>query len=360
MAEEVEPEEAEDILADIRSLLQKERKEKVASVFYFTYPVDGTKKTITEGTTEINFFDGEVHLAAGSDEVLTDTLQRRGLDFVRSLFIETDKEIKVNLDDKSKYPVPADGLFALGHQTFQRASLTATEDTKITLWASTNPEALLAWIKYRLKIEPISIFPQQLYYLQSFGSEDYTFDKAYTHGLFRQPQPTNLDQHATEQSSLDYHESANLTNTASAEVISDKEYILKEARKADTVIEGPCEIGLQLRIRGDGTYETSLDKVRVNLYKRDLSGNDTAIISNLEYDFDTAPTHSADSWDEKIGIKLHSNITKTTLKSADKLVLKVEVFAFVDNASATDNKVRLYFSRGSGESYLYLPKDEVC
>ena len=356
MAEEEE--DAEDILKGIRDLLQKERKEKDAPVFYMTYPVDGSKKTITEGTTEINFYDGEVHLANGSDEFLTDTLQARGLDFVRSLFIETNKEIKLGLDDKSKYPVPADGLFAIGHQTFQRASLTATEDTKITLWASTNEEALLAWIRYRLKLEPISIFPQQLYYLQSFGSEDYTFDKAYTHGMFRQPQPTNLDKHETEQTLLDYKKSSNITATSSTEVISDFEFILKEARKADTVIEGPCAIGLQLRIRSDGALATTtLDKVRVNLYKRDSSGNDTVIIENREYEWDTAQTHAANSWDDKIGAKIHENITKTTLKKDDKLVLKIDVFAHV-SAAGTNMAARLYFSRGSSESYVYLPIDE--
>lgn len=205
----------------------------------------------------------------------------------------------------------------------------------------------------------VPLFLQQLYYLQSFGSDSYTFDKAYTHGMFRDPQPTNLDAHATEQTLLDYKVSSNITNTTSAEVITDFEFILEEPNKADMVIEGPCTIGMQLRIRGDGTYETSLDKVRLTLFKRDTSGNDVATsLENKDYEFGTAITHSADSWDDMVAIKLRDSITKTTLKKADRLVLRVEVFAHVDNVSATDNLVRIYFSRGSAESYVYIPISE--
>lgn len=203
-----------------------------------------------------------------------------------------------------------------------------------------------------------SFFKQVLFYLQSFGSENYTHDQAYTHGMFRSPQPTNLDLHATEQTLLDYKESLNITGTSEAEVISDFEFVMPEARERETIIQGPCEIGLQLRIRGDGTYTTYLTKVRINLFKRTSAGVDTAIITDAEFDLDTEVSHSADSWDDMIGIKLHSAITETVLLAADRLVLRVDVFGYVSNASATDNKIRLYFSRGSAESYMYLPIDE--
>jgi hypothetical protein len=176
--------------------------------------------------------------------------------------------------------------------------------------------------------------------------------------MFRSPQPTNLDLHATEQTLLDYKESLNITGTSEAEVISDFEFVMPEARERETIIQGPCEIGLQLRIRGDGTYTTYLTKARVNLFKRTSAGVDTAIITNAEFDLDTEVSHSADSWDDMIGIKLHSAIAETVLLAADRLVLRVEVFGYVSNASATDNKIRLYFSRGSAESYMYLPIDE--
>lgn len=199
-------------------------------------------------------------------------------------------------------------------------------------------------------------FPHRLLlYLQSFGSEDYSFDQSYALGLFRSPQPTNLDTHSTDQSDLDYKESANITATSETEVLQDIEFILSEARLRETVLEGACDIALQLKIRADGTYTTYLSKVRVSLFSRDEDGNDTAILSNKTYTFDTPVSHSANSWDDLVAIKLHENISRTVLPDNHRLVLRVEVFGYVSDASATNNKVRLYFSRGSAESYVLLP-----
>jgi len=199
-------------------------------------------------------------------------------------------------------------------------------------------------------------FPHRLLlYLQSFGSEDYSFDQSYALGLFRSPQPTNLDTHSTDQSDLDYKESSNITATSETEVLQDIEFILSEARLRETVLEGACDIALQLKIRADGTYTTYLSKVRVSLFSRDEDGNDTAILSNKTYTFDTPVSHSANSWDDMVAIKLHENISRTVLPDNHRLVLRVEVFGYVSSASATNNKVRLYFSRGSAESYVLLP-----
>jgi len=199
-------------------------------------------------------------------------------------------------------------------------------------------------------------FPHRvLLYLQSFASEDYSFDQSYALGLFRSPQPTNLDTHSTDQADLDYKESANITATSETEVLQDIEFILSEPRLHDSIIEGLCDIGLQLRIRADGTYTTYLSKVRVSLYSRDQSGNDTAILSNKTYTLDTPVSHSADSWDDMVAIKFHENIARTVVPDDNRLVLRVEVFGYVSDASATNNKVRLYFSRGSAESYILLP-----
>ena len=194
-----------------------------------------------------------------------------------------------------------------------------------------------------------------LLYLQSFASEDYSFDKSYSYGLFRSPQPSNLDKHETEQSGLDYVESSNITNTSEDEILGDIEFILSEARLRELVLEGTAEIAAQLRICADGTYTTYLTKVRANLFRRDSDGNDTAILSNKIYDFDTNVSHSADGWDDKVAIKIHADISRAVVPQDERLVLRLEVFGYVSNASASNNKCRLYFSRGSTDSYLILP-----
>lgn len=209
------------------------------------------------------------------------------------------------------------------------------------------------------KEEIETILPQRLYYLQSLGSLDFVHDKAYTHAILRTPQPTNLDKHEAGQSLLDYKESSNITDIETAEVITDFEFIDIEDRKGDTIVFGPFMVGLQLRIRGDGTYTTFMDSVRVTLFSRTSAGSDTTIFTST-FTWDTAPSHSADSWDDKVGAALRGNIPKKyTIDKNSRLVLRVEVFAHASSASATDNLVRLYFSRGSSESYIYLPMDEV-
>ena len=145
MAEEVE-EEVEDILKEIRDLLLKERKEK--EVFtYFTYPANGGTKEITE-TLEINVYTGEV-FADGTEEYLSGSLQRHGLEYARSLFIRTDKAIKIQLDDGGQITISASKVLLWGNIEFQRVMLTipsASSPADIAVLVSNKPDtAFLNW-----------------------------------------------------------------------------------------------------------------------------------------------------------------------------------------------------------------------
>ena len=142
MAEEVE-EEAEDILKGIRDLLQKEREEK-DTIFEITYPPEGGTKTITEGTTEIHLYTGEVFLADGTEEKVSQSLRSYGVEYARSLFIETTKAIVLQLDDGGKHTVEKLETILWNHlKPFQRISITATESTNIKVVASTSPNIIL-------------------------------------------------------------------------------------------------------------------------------------------------------------------------------------------------------------------------
>ena len=209
------------------------------------------------------------------------------------------------------------------------------------------------------KVDDVTIkrnsIPNEIYFvLQSLGSGAYTHNASFDHAMLSNPVNSNLDNNNFNQSLLDYKESTNITSVTKTEVISDYEFIALEDRLTNTILNGTAEIGLQLAIRGDGTYITTLDEVRLNLFKRTSGGVDTAIITDKLYTFDTGPTYTANENDDKIGVKTYSDIAETTLNEADRLVLRVEVFAHVNNASATNNKARLYFSRGSYESYMIV------
>ena len=139
MAEE---EEVEDILKGIRDLLQKEREEK-DNVFEITYPPEGGTKTITEGTTEINLYTGEVFLE-DSEEKISQSLRSYGVESARSLFIDTTKAIVLQLDDGGKHTVEKLETILWNHlKPFQRISITATESTNIKVVVSTDPNMVL-------------------------------------------------------------------------------------------------------------------------------------------------------------------------------------------------------------------------
>ena len=137
MAEEVE-EEAEDILKGIRDLIKGD------PAIYMTYPPEGGTKTIVEGSTELNIYTGEVFLADGTEEHLSDSLQRYTVNYARSLVIETNKEIKIQLDDGGKLTIGA-GKIILWNNTkpFQRIMITATESTNIKVVVSNDPNMVL-------------------------------------------------------------------------------------------------------------------------------------------------------------------------------------------------------------------------
>jgi len=143
MAEE---EEAEDILASIRDLLLKERKEK-EDVYDITYPPEGGEKTITE-TLEINVYTGDAY-ADGTEEHLSKSLRSVGVQYAQSVVIDADKPIVVQLDDGGKRTVDADKIYAKSHTKFQRVLIDVSGSTKIKFWASTNPDASLEFSKTR-------------------------------------------------------------------------------------------------------------------------------------------------------------------------------------------------------------------
>ena len=141
MAEEEE--EVEGILKGIRDLLQKEREEK-DKVFEVTYPPEGGSKTITAGTLDIDVYTGQIFLPNGDEEFFSNSLQRCGVEYARSLFIETTKAIVLQLDDGGKHTVEKLETILWNHlKPFQRISITATESTNIKVVASTDPNMVL-------------------------------------------------------------------------------------------------------------------------------------------------------------------------------------------------------------------------
>lgn len=114
---------------------------------YFTYPKDGTKKEIPVGDTKINFNQGEISLPDGTTEQLHSSLRQEEEEWIRSVFIETNKDIKVWLDEGSLTPIAQDDYIIIPHINFKVLWIRATEASEIAVWASTDPNGVIKKIK---------------------------------------------------------------------------------------------------------------------------------------------------------------------------------------------------------------------
>lgn len=130
---------------ELKSMSFTPRKERIFT--YFTYPLTGERKTVPAGTTKIDFYKGVVTLPDGTRETLSDSLEARKEFLVRSVFVETDKAIKVKLDDYGKIPVDAEDFLLMTWINFKTLWIYTTETTNISAEACTNPEAILRKLK---------------------------------------------------------------------------------------------------------------------------------------------------------------------------------------------------------------------
>ena len=110
---------------------------------YFTYPVDGTEKTLPAGRTRIDFYKGEVTLPDGTTENLLTSLEQEDDTHVRGAYVGVDKDVVAWLDNGSKTPVPASDYWSLINVSFKTLWIETTLETKITVWASTGPYTML-------------------------------------------------------------------------------------------------------------------------------------------------------------------------------------------------------------------------
>lgn len=112
------------------------------ATYFFAYPNDGTRATIEKGTTSIDFLGGTVTDASDEVTTLGNSLRAKGRDFCRSLTIQADRDIIVQIGNSSKIPIFAGTWFKVSHLRFTDVKITAIEDSSVFVFASTNPDAI--------------------------------------------------------------------------------------------------------------------------------------------------------------------------------------------------------------------------
>lgn len=126
--------------------LAKEKQDRELKIVFFTYPYDGTQVTLAAGVTEIDFTAGTVKDTSGTVTNLQHSLRSEAKDFLRSLYINTDKPIKVQLDTGDVIFCDEEKDLQATYMVFTNVKITTTENTQLSLLACTNPEAILTLV----------------------------------------------------------------------------------------------------------------------------------------------------------------------------------------------------------------------
>jgi hypothetical protein len=111
--------------------------------FILAYPFDGTYATIAAGTTTINFKVGAVRSPLAVITPLSGSLDKAKKDFMRSVVVDADRAVVIQLDSRDKAPAKAGSFSVLEDTEFETLYITATEDTTIYIAASTNPKSVI-------------------------------------------------------------------------------------------------------------------------------------------------------------------------------------------------------------------------
>lgn len=121
--------------------LSKKKDEREVDIFFMNIPEDGGTRTFATGITKINFKTGVIVNPNGSTELLEINMGVR--DFMHSLNVVTDKDIKIRLDSSKQHTISANNQETIPYMTFTSVGIECTESTQIALFVCTNPSTVL-------------------------------------------------------------------------------------------------------------------------------------------------------------------------------------------------------------------------
>ena len=132
--------EGEDTLQSLLDLAVK-RYNDDNEIIFFSYPNDGTRAATDAGETILNFRHGTIKAPDGTVTKMSTSLVMQKKDHLRSLAINCDKDIIIQLDDKDRSPVRADTWHVMTFQQFTELTITTTAtSTNLFCFACTNPK----------------------------------------------------------------------------------------------------------------------------------------------------------------------------------------------------------------------------
>jgi hypothetical protein len=132
----------QETISELKDVTVKDVKERTI-VHEISYPSGEDTKDIPKGTTDIDLWTGDVFLGDGTEDRLSDSLERLKSDSIRSISVNVTKAYVIEVDDKADHSMSADDTLVLTGISCRKISITVTEPAKMKFWGSTNPNAVL-------------------------------------------------------------------------------------------------------------------------------------------------------------------------------------------------------------------------
>lgn len=129
------------ILDELRKIriLEEKKESRDVEVVYIAIPETAGTRSFSTGITKINFISGTIKNPDGSSEQIQASLGRLGKDFLHSLSLTSDQDIVLQIGSGNKKTVQSNLSLEIPYATFNEITITTTQTTNISIFASTNP-----------------------------------------------------------------------------------------------------------------------------------------------------------------------------------------------------------------------------
>lgn len=204
-----------------------------------------------------------------------------------------------------------------------------------------------------------SPIPKRLFlYAQHLGNENYQFatyftPTSYYYVLLPRAVPTDLV-------NADDYEQQTVTELVETLKI-DRRFVMAYDPGQQFFMKGTAIAVCNVGAKGDGAVNTNISKIIFNIERVD---DNNTYISIVEREIEINPPHSVSAapWDLvsiegllRIDHSLRALFQSSSVSErAERIVLRVRVYAYMD-PGGTAQAVRLYYTRGSDDTFLELP-----
>lgn len=128
-------------------LLTEKKEHRDSDVFFLAIPEAGGTRTFSIGTTKINFSTGVITNPDGTTEQLNLKLNQFSIKDLHSISISSDQDVVLRIATFAKRTIKANFDTQIPYLTFTQIEITCSLASNISIFASTNPEAVVSQFK---------------------------------------------------------------------------------------------------------------------------------------------------------------------------------------------------------------------